>query len=365
MGLLASPLRVLAALTQGRGSRMRTSCWSLLTLIFLCASMAHAARTDPVAAFPAAAPVLAEVRGQDETDTLARQFATLELLRDALNTLAMPPRSNQLPPTALAKYREYGLASQRLWEALPPHYDATCKQGMANLNFLTGCDKTVLVQTISRYRGSPEFARGLLGRHLPPGDVNRFLATAPTLDRVAPTRTTALDRAAAGLSKPFRTAGLSEPFRIAGALALLSLVWLLPAALAYLWISNDRAETRTKRFSAWGSDGVYYNGKVEEPTGNINKGDPDFARFVALAWTLAFLPGIFCLLLIVQGDIHIAVKVAVCAALLFGVWKLVPALTEADGGMFGLLRRAWYGLLGIATLHLLAWMVYLAMVWLG
>ncbi len=356
MGLLASPLRVLAALTQGRGSRMRTSCWSLLTLIFLCASMAHAARTDPVAAFPAAAPVLAEVRGLDETDTLARQFATLELLRDALNTLAMPPRSNQLPPTALAKYREYSLASQRLWEALPPHYDATCKQGMANLNFLTGCDKTVLVQTISRYRGSPEFARGLLGRHLPPGDVNRFLATATTLDRVAPTRTTALDRAAAGLS---------EPFRIAGALALLSLVWLLPAALAYLLIASDRAETRTKRFSAWGSDGVYYNGKVEEPTGNINKGDPEFARFVALAWTLAFLPGLFCLLLLFQAHIHIVVRVAVCAVLLFGVWKLVPALAEADGGVFGLLRRAWYVVIGLATLHLLAWMVYLAMVWLG
>lgn len=115
---------------------MRTFWWRLLSLICLCAPMAHANRTDPAAAFPAAAPVLAEVRGQDETDTLARKIASLEILQDALNTLAMPPRSNQLPPAALAKYRVYGVALQRLWETLPPHYDTTCKHGKSYFNLL-------------------------------------------------------------------------------------------------------------------------------------------------------------------------------------------------------------------------------------
>ena len=312
---------------------MRTFWWRLLSLICLCAPMAHANRTDPAAAFPAAAPVLAEVRGQDETDTLARKIASLDILQDALNTLAMPPRSNQLPPAALAKYRVYGVALQRLWETLPPHYDTTCKHGKSYFNLLRGCDKAELVQAIGSYRRSPDFARDLLGRNLPPGDVNRFIATATTLDRAAPRRPTALDRAIAGLSEPFRRAGLSEPFRLAGAFALLSLGWLLPAALAYLLIASDRAETRTKRISLWGSDARYYQGEVVELTGNTNKGDPDFGRFVALAWTLLFPPGVFCLLLAVQGHVHIAIKVAVCAALLFGAWKLVLALAEADGGV--------------------------------
>ncbi len=336
---------------------MRTLGW--LLLLALCVPMAHANRADPAAAFPAAARVLADIRGEDETETLARKFASVELLRDALNTLAPPSRSNQLTPTALARHKDYGLALQRLWETLPPHYDATCKRGMSKFNPLAKCEKTVLVQTTGHYRRSPEFARNLLARHLPPRDVDRFIATATTLDRSAPALTYAqsLDQVVVKLS-PRILAGVSPAVRFSGAFALFSLAWLLPAGLAYLHISTDRAETR--RFSGWTPSGPF-TGKVE--TGNTERGDPEFARRFALGWTLVFLPVIACLFLMGAGGAPIVINLAVCAALLVGAWKFASALGEADGGLFGLLRRVWYVVLGVATLHMLAWAVLFVKLW--
>ncbi len=321
--------------------------------------IAGGAPADPVALFPDSVSVLADVRGRNEEDRLVRQLASLAVLQDALIALHMSPRTKGLWPSANLRFKQYATATEQLW-ATVPRYDTMCKQAFIDkLNPLARCDKTVLVETIGGHRRSEAFAREVLGRYLPPVDVDRFVST-----------TTSLTVKAAPRASPTWIDGyvdrFDEPLRTSASIALLSVGWLLPAALIFGFLALDRAETRTKSITLHGPDGGTYRGTLTEPTGRTRPGDPEFAGFVALLWTLAMPPLTLCLLLALDRHVPLLLKIVLPFVTLFITLKLTRTMIEADDDSWGgLLRRAWLGLLGLASIHAFGWLGYLLYLWLG
>jgi hypothetical protein len=307
-----------------------------------------------IATYPEAERVLSEVQGADEADVLARKHASMAVLQSAVREI-YGSYSKPFPPLAGAKHGEYGSAMLRIEHSLPERYKAACKQGWAAL--FEKCPREAFFTASSAYASSSDFQSSLLGKYIPAPDVRQYMAIkAADAARRGATRSTAT--ALAGLADlP------TDPLALWNTLSGLSLIWLLPAGLLFMTLSVDRAETVQRTFWGWTIRGQPVVGTIDEPTGGTIKGNPSFARAVALFWTIACTLAFACLL-VVSKTSPTAVKVGVPLAALVAAGLMTAWLHHDDRGLARLLAKAWWGLVALASVNLCGWLLYKLGQWL-
>jgi hypothetical protein len=324
------------------------------------------AQADYLRELPEAQRIVADVKGENEVDTVARQLAAIEVMQDVIREMNGHRGSEHTSAAENAAFMRYRAALGALSEEHDPKSERSCGNGFWDeLLKEFRCRHYILVTRTVRYGHSEEFRREILESYLSPATIDRYYAMREARDgRVA---AAVRDRDAAAAAQAARVNrsleedrgffdAPDEPLRTAGAVAAITPFWLNPALVLFGAIAMDRDQTKTIR--GWvGSQSV----TLDIPTGKIIPGNPEVAALIGLFWTLVFPVGYFYFPVLRDPSVNlllgkILVPIALVAAAFYAAARMRDEATRFWKGLL----RAWICILGLAALDLIGWLIYAA-----